>query len=187
MLSPADKLKKKADALYFMAELEDDELTRLVKAAKEHRAKKLIDSIPKEQLASLKAKYDRWQIGQTISFYVRPTLLFTVGVMAHYEYGTVDEWDVRLVDGGEREKGFFETFDLKSWLFDEPGEELARMHPEIHDLMQQETAVFNEWEREYYRVRDEFGVDGCALIDLMSEEEDEPEDVQQAQDDKEGD
>lgn len=141
-----------------LAKLPDDVLDTVTKAAKSKKVQALKGRIPKEQIESLRNKYKRFCAGQTISFIVKQEVCVTIKVQAEYEFGSIADYEFKLVnDDDARAKALFDLV-YGGLYFDDPLL-LTKLDPNINNMLKQETDAHRAWEKDYFHIRNEFGVD----------------------------
>jgi hypothetical protein len=151
-----------------LAKLDDKVLESVVKLAKQIRGQDLHKHIPEDQIKSLRAKRDRLDAGQTISFRINPLLTFTVKVSAEYTYGDIVDFDVKVESGSVEDEKFNEVFGkmFKDYLTDtDDWWALGKLDDNVGKAMIEESGVYNSYMQDYSRIRDQFGVDPWALLE----------------------
>lgn len=164
-------LRDTAAVIDFLANYPDAQLEDAVKAAKKLRAQKLLDRIPDEMKQSVKRKAERVNGGQTSSFIVKPELCFTITMKSWSDWVGTD-WKVTLANPDDRRAAtFFELFDLNGWEFHDTLHDLAKLEPHLLTMKEQEQAVRESFEDDYYHLQNEFGVDAWELVEEMKKDE----------------
>jgi hypothetical protein len=166
-----------------LSEIPDEDLDRLVKAAKRLRADRVKDSIPQKVKDSLMVQHDRLMQGQSISLVVKPEIQFTFTAKGMKDWEELD-CEAKLLNLDDKSaRAFFDMYDIAStYHFDDPWCTFTRLDPRLDDIQQQESKLNDEWQKTYFSIRDTYGIN---VWDLVEEMKNEPEVLQQAQDDQE--
>lgn len=148
-----------------LSKLSDQDLEDAVRLAKKLKADNAKASIPTEQVESFRRKHERLKTGQAISFKVHPLLTFSINVAAEHEYGCISDWSVKIEPGSAYDAAFEKVFGRMFRDYIEDWDSLVPLDPRISRAMDEESAAYKSFMRDYRAIRDQFGVDPWKLLE----------------------